>query len=245
MYEGISLLCFSCGRIGHKVDNCPHHIRPHTLVGDEASSSNIAEKQIPHQNDHNYGEWMIVTRKRNPIRTGRNRGVFPPTKAEIPNCSGTKGNAGNQATNMPTYNPDVTFRFGASASHLPEKTMGTSPIPSDFREMYTRKKNGAGQNSSVHIPMDPTVSQKSDQLQGLMSTKPKSAKTNRDKKLSKTKGSIGLKRPNPSAENSSKPQRSSPSGTNQKLVHGKQPTVFSSCSAGLGNMASEQGHSGP
>ena len=93
--------------------------------------------------------------------------------------------------------------------------------------------------------MDPTVSQKSDQLQGLMSTKPKSAKTNRDKKLSKTKGSIGLKRPNPCAENISKPQRSSPSRTNQKLVHGKQPTVFSSCSARLGNMASKQGHSGP
>ena len=67
MYEGISSLCFSCGRIGHKVDNCPHHIRLHTLVGDKASPSNTTEKQTPHhndQNDHNYGEWMIVTRKR-------------------------------------------------------------------------------------------------------------------------------------------------------------------------------------
>ena len=218
MYEGISLLCFSCGRIGHKVDSCPHHIRPHTLVGDEASSSNTAEKQTPHhndQNDHNYGEWMIVTRKRNPVITGRNRGAISPTKAEIPNCSGTKGNAGNQVTNMPTYNPDLTFRFGASASHLPEKTVGPSPILSDSREMYMHRKNGAAQKSSVHIPLDPTVSQKSDQLQGSMSTQPKSTKTSRDKKLSKTKGSIGLKRPNPSAENTNKPQRSSPSGTNQ------------------------------
>ena len=83
---------------------------------------------------------------------------------------------------MPTYNPDLTFRFGASASHLPEKTVGTSPILSDSREMYTRRKNGAAQKSSGHILLDPTVSQKSDQLQGSMSTQPKSTKTSHDKK---------------------------------------------------------------
>ena len=125
---------------------------------------------------------MIVTRKRNPVRTGRNRGANSPTKTEIPSYFGTKGNDGNQVTNMPIYNPNLTFRFEASASHLPEKTVGPSSILSDSREMYTHRKNGAAQKSSVHIPLDPTVSQKSNQLQGSMSTQPKSTKTSRDKK---------------------------------------------------------------
>ena len=27
LYEGINTLCFSCGRIGHKVESCPYTIR--------------------------------------------------------------------------------------------------------------------------------------------------------------------------------------------------------------------------
>ena len=203
MYEGISLLCFSCGRIGHKVDSCLHLTKPHTMAGDEASPSNPIEKQTPHhndQNDQNYGEWMIVTRKRNPVRTGRNHGATL-TKHGVPNNSGTKENDGNHFSSLPTYDPDVTFRFEAGASHLPEKTVGPFTKSSDSMEMYTHRKNGEALKSSEHISLGPTVSQKSNQKSGSMSTQSKSTKPNRDKKLSNSKGTKGLKRPNLSVEN--------------------------------------------
>ncbi|KAF3951998.1 hypothetical protein CMV_022404 [Castanea mollissima] len=75
-YEGMSLMCFSCRRIGQKDDSCPHH---------------PTEKQTPHHNDQNYGEWMIVTRKRNPTKVGRDRGAKSPTRHSAPNNSRTKG----------------------------------------------------------------------------------------------------------------------------------------------------------
>ena len=86
-----------------------------------------------------------------------------------------------------------------------KKFTGHKPCPftksSDSREMYTHRKNGEVLKSSEHISLGPTVSQKSNQNSGSMSTQSKSTKPNRDKKLSNSKGTKGLKRPNLSVEN--------------------------------------------
>lgn len=35
LYEGLNSLCFTCGRVGHKAEVCPHHVRAPENVGVE------------------------------------------------------------------------------------------------------------------------------------------------------------------------------------------------------------------
>lgn len=109
---------------------------------------------------------MIVTRKRNPVRIGRNRGANSPTKHGVPNNSETKGNDGNHFSNLPTFDMKLTFHFEAGASHLPEKTVGAFTKSSYTREMYTHRKTGEAPKSFEHILLGPTESQKSEQKSG-------------------------------------------------------------------------------
>lgn len=86
-YEGIHLICFSCGKYGHGEERCPYLIRPPGPVPhadqdvnldpksaskekDDSSGKNAEESskiQIPPQ-DAQYGPCMLVTRPRRPRR---------------------------------------------------------------------------------------------------------------------------------------------------------------------------------
>ncbi|XP_019251203.1 PREDICTED: uncharacterized protein LOC109230131 [Nicotiana attenuata] len=60
-YEGFNLLCTNCGRLGHNVNNCPHHL-PKPVEVQEASSSNPMAK--PHMVDtltQEINQWTIVS----------------------------------------------------------------------------------------------------------------------------------------------------------------------------------------
>ena len=86
-YEGIQKLCFSCGRIGHKVEACPYTIRKEkgkepivpTKEVQVNQTSDGVNRSVDRQNKqdvvmHNaceakdvegyYGSWMMVSRKR-------------------------------------------------------------------------------------------------------------------------------------------------------------------------------------
>ncbi|XP_023901062.1 uncharacterized protein LOC112012924 [Quercus suber] len=97
IYKGIQELCFSCGRIGHRKEDCPHIIRPTPPAREEEEGvektqgssrvrhdANSAEDQqsgaitIPSDRldaesaeDNTYGPWMVVTRKRNGYKSSR------------------------------------------------------------------------------------------------------------------------------------------------------------------------------
>nr|POE77266.1 uncharacterized protein CFP56_29768 [Quercus suber] len=73
LYEGISALCFSCGRIGHKLESCPYIIREQPKE-QNVDRSNGQEDAINSQGvdrpkdgeavQENYGEWMVVSRRK-------------------------------------------------------------------------------------------------------------------------------------------------------------------------------------
>lgn len=83
-YEGIHSLCFSCGRLGHKVDGCPYTVRnerepliptekAQTSCSDITRDTHDAQPSSPayvsvdvgdsSQVDGHYGPWMVVERR--------------------------------------------------------------------------------------------------------------------------------------------------------------------------------------
>ena len=86
MYEGISALRFCCRRLGHKQENCGFRVRPMEKIREEGSSERQKVQQTE-QADHtehsdqsnpNIGDWMIVTKRKNSVRMGWNRGTKLP-----------------------------------------------------------------------------------------------------------------------------------------------------------------------
>ena len=89
LYEGISFLCFCCGKLGHKQDNCGLKVRKPS--GEDEAQVSLKSNEISDevQPESNYGAWMEVMRKRGSGRMGKASG---PTKSINPTQVKAKGN---------------------------------------------------------------------------------------------------------------------------------------------------------
>ena len=104
-YEGINMLCFACGRLGHRKENCPALIRssvettknssPQSSSRNQSSSvllesdqagDLLKERSIPSvvvTSEHvgkAYGEWMVVSRRKKP--NGKNNAHSNGTRVD-------------------------------------------------------------------------------------------------------------------------------------------------------------------
>ncbi|GMY36392.1 Endonuclease/exonuclease/phosphatase [Fagus crenata] len=61
-YEGISTICFECGYVGHRASSCPSIIILEPNVN--PITDPLAHKPIEPPSTEDYGEWMLVTKKR-------------------------------------------------------------------------------------------------------------------------------------------------------------------------------------
>ena len=79
LYEGISSLCFCCGKLGHKQESCG--LKTSQPNGEAATKISLKSNEISEDVslEPNYGPWMVVTRKRGAVRMGKASG---PTKVE-------------------------------------------------------------------------------------------------------------------------------------------------------------------
>ena len=78
LYEGINTLCFSCGRIGHKLESCPYTIREHpneqnvehnTRPTDTQNAQRVDGTREVGKMQEDYGEWMVVSRRKTNNKT--------------------------------------------------------------------------------------------------------------------------------------------------------------------------------
>ncbi|GMY32510.1 putative ribonuclease h protein [Fagus crenata] len=83
VYEGLNLLCFVCGRLGHRKTNCPYSVRasvPESCpdapsgVNGGKDSALVREEGSQHgPSEEEYGPWVLVTRKRSSPKVGSKR----------------------------------------------------------------------------------------------------------------------------------------------------------------------------
>uniref|UniRef100_A0A2N9H4L7 CCHC-type domain-containing protein n=1 Tax=Fagus sylvatica TaxID=28930 RepID=A0A2N9H4L7_FAGSY len=60
IYEGIGLLCFHCGRIGHRSELCPSHV----LEEEETSTDTAGSRAEEEEKLKSFGPWMLVSRRK-------------------------------------------------------------------------------------------------------------------------------------------------------------------------------------
>lgn len=88
-YEGINSLCFSCGRVGHRMEGCPYTTRapetkdddatPEKKEDDTVESDNSAEKEDTPAHGETYGPWVLVSRKKKVSRKEKKDPAQPPS----------------------------------------------------------------------------------------------------------------------------------------------------------------------
>nr|POE62353.1 hypothetical protein CFP56_44227 [Quercus suber] len=135
--------------IGHKHENCGFRVSPmeKTTHGEPAEKQRVqqtAPTKLTDHSDPNFDDWMIVTKKKNLVRSGRNRGSNQPHQQPngLPKVS--KGKEVNSSTLSPS-NPDLTFQFksGPSIRAVDEAVASDKTLPSKkFGEVYTPSKHG-------------------------------------------------------------------------------------------------------
>ena len=66
LYEGISSLCFSCGRLGHRKDNCVYTAKEVDveIVTEDPKMKDKTSFDLLDQKDEDYGPWLLVNRRK-------------------------------------------------------------------------------------------------------------------------------------------------------------------------------------
>ena len=155
LYEGISSLCFCCGRLGHKLESCNYHIQPMVKTGvvDPAShvDSQVEGCQLDQPKDINYGEWMLVTKKKKSIQLGRGVGNKNPSQQLDFSSRLTKGKKGFFNSSQIPFNPELTFQFKAGQASGAVGTMDNTLESRDLGRVHTHNRRADGAKCSSNV----------------------------------------------------------------------------------------------
>ena len=158
-YEGIHSLCFSCGRLGHRVEGCPYTIRKEKeplnpleevqdTGSDTARDGHVAQSSSPvhsvvdsgeaTKEDGSYGPWMVVSK-----RTYGRKGTTPGTGTDS-----TRKSTWQPPSHLPPRNP----KWLNTLSSGPTGNQSEPRIDGGFHwkvtEKWAAKPNGSVGNSS-------------------------------------------------------------------------------------------------
>nr|POE68411.1 uncharacterized protein CFP56_20721 [Quercus suber] len=238
LYEGISALCFCCGRMGHKQEACSYRVSSPERTGDaeqSEQSSPLCDAQKATQIEPNFGEWMLVKRKKRTAQFGRGRGTKISHPQQEVSSKVTKDITNPFDNSLTNFKLDVTFKFNAGQT---KGDVGTDFNTSESREITCHTQHIKDTTAiisgeaSLHSLVDVIKSQP--QKVGSLRGKPIISPRERRNPISSS--SRALKRPNPySVRNQI-----------QHVDHGaRQPPLPFSDHYRVGNMVSQQSHSHP
>uniref|UniRef100_A0A2N9F7I4 CCHC-type domain-containing protein n=1 Tax=Fagus sylvatica TaxID=28930 RepID=A0A2N9F7I4_FAGSY len=114
-YEGISAICFECGRVGHRIDTCHYKTAPTPPSPPKAPEPN--PPPTPEEDPNIYGKWMIVSRRKSGVRKPLQKNANPPSDTPA-----TSSSSKHRNTKPTTLGP----RDGPLEPH--KRSVPTSPI---------------------------------------------------------------------------------------------------------------------
>ncbi|XP_057444772.1 uncharacterized protein LOC130737018 [Lotus japonicus] len=157
-YEGLNMICFECGKFGHKKETCPHQKGD---TGAQNATEQNKEAQ-PTTQGEDFGPWMIVKR---PSRTTARR---PPPKPAGGKGGGTRFSVletmdidGNQGiSNFTSGNPENSGQIQIPKSNQPARNIPSAevvmdksvgPTSSSNSKNYKIMSGGQSTNSSTSL----------------------------------------------------------------------------------------------
>ena len=231
-YKGIGSLCYCCGWLGHRQENCCYQVKiPKTnTVGEEACTSMPKKKQVEEKTEANYGAWMLVTRRKNLVRNGRN--VGPSLNAQ----------------QEEKFEKAPTVHFGTDVG---PKNQGKGQNSS--RELQVEDELSVGQTNNfvegrnntlpksvgnTKAGLNTELASSSSGMEGIDMTK-QHHKKGKEKKASGTKAPKALKRSNPSPGSKPTPYQRVAKKHSTLENEANNPRSSSSSLNGLGNVVQE------
>ena len=141
--------------LGNKQESCGFCVRPTIEARTEEGTKKQRVQQIEQadQTNPNFGDWMLVTRKKNSIRNGRNCGSNLTHQQLNTFSKENKGKVGNSDNLTPT-NLVLTFQFKADPSFRAVGIFENSVAAltsQNFREIRTQAEHGESRKAKLNV----------------------------------------------------------------------------------------------
>ncbi|GKV17362.1 hypothetical protein SLEP1_g27876 [Rubroshorea leprosula] len=161
LYEGPAALCYSCGCVGHKEDNCPLKVPQPMVVSNEhnieaqTSQASVDGNCNEPPENQGFGPWMLVERRKNKKKVNNNHLSHSASRltgtrngSRVPNSKGNviSDNAINAATvNSNGSNAAIQLSNSNSKAH----NSSSSPLAQDGDVNNTPAHRNTGQTNQV------------------------------------------------------------------------------------------------
>lgn len=112
LYEGLSSLCFSCGRVGHKAEACSYHARAPEQGGIGTRRDNqVIKTDQKENNEQAFGPWVLVSQKKQGGKKPKKAPTYVSTS--VLNTHKPKSWVSNEVVDQMSFG-EVSFDLGKS-----------------------------------------------------------------------------------------------------------------------------------
>ena len=162
IYEGIGLLCFHCGRIGHKLDKCPERGRTTPLAPTAPAHSDAPPPTNSPARDaeSTFGPWMLVSRRKRQNKPQRDNVARTAEDNSVVTLAPGRAAQTNKDGNT---KPAPQFRWKSSVNPNPKgkavieplRSPSTDPDANGPKEKKTAKPNTRPELHSIPTKPSP------------------------------------------------------------------------------------------